>query len=70
MNEAELDIQRIAEDMILRLQRFSESHLEQAKISKWKAEGVKELHEAIRQEATRLATNGFADKLVGEQDAD
>lgn len=50
----ELDLQQIAEDMIVNMQKLSKMHAEQSQILKWKAEGVMELHDAIRREAERI----------------
>jgi len=68
----ELDIQKLAEDLIARTQRQSRVYGEQSDRLKWVAEGMRELHEAIRRAAAQLATEEFADKLVpsGDGDAD
>lgn len=65
MNE-ELDIQALAEKYIDRLQKQSLEYTRFAERLKWMAEGARELHEAIRQEAQRLS----AQVTIGDTDVD
>lgn len=57
MND-ELDIQKIAEELITRLQKRSRTHLMWSEQAKYMAEGARELHDAIRREAERLQSAG------------
>lgn len=47
----ELDIQKLAEELIARLQKQSRVYVEQGEKSKWMAEGARELYDVIRREA-------------------
>lgn len=51
---SELDIQRIAEELIARLQKRSAVHANWAEQAKYMAEGAKELHDAICRAAKEL----------------
>lgn len=62
----ELDIQRIAEELITKLQNRSRQHALWAEQAKYMAEGARELHDAIRREAERI----HAASPSGDGDAD
>lgn len=57
----ELDIQKIAEDLIRSLHEKSRVYGQQADRAKWMAEGARELHDTIRREATKLVPDGDGD---------
>lgn len=57
----ELDIQKIAEELIAKLQKQSRVHTSWAEKAKYMAEGARELHDAIRREAERLCASGEAE---------
>ena len=64
MNDTELDIQKIAEELIARMQKQSRLYTGQGERLKWMAAGAQELHEAIRSAAEKLSVT------VGDIDAD
>lgn len=70
--EGELDIQAVALKVIERLQKQSLEYTRFSERLKWMAEGARELHEAIRQEAQRLSLPDTSDgpESVGESDVD
>lgn len=58
MGSDELDIQKIASELIEKLQKQSTMYGNQSEKLKWMAEGARELHDVIRREAERLFNSG------------
>lgn len=65
MND-ELDIQKIAEELIGKLQKQSRIYGEQSDKLKWMAEGARELHDVVRREAQRLQYSGEKDSIESQ----